>query len=81
MEQRIINYVHNISWFVWEDENDMFATRQHGNVLEEEYSDIDYEEGLRVKKLLLEKFPETVFNVDIDVVDEWVLININSENE
>lgn len=72
MKQEVIDFVENNSWFVWEEFNDMFATRKHGNVLEEDFSETDYQEGLRIVKLLKEKLPQHKF--EIDTVDEWVII-------
>lgn len=51
------------------------ATREHGNVGDEEYGEEDYQEAKRVKKLIEEKFAPA--EVEIETCDEWVSISIN----
>ena len=55
-----------------------FATRENGDVCEEEYSDIDYRDAVRVKKALINTFKDKI-NVDIETCDEWVLLSITLE--
>ncbi len=47
-----------------------FTTRENGDVGEEEYSPLDYDEAIKVKKLILEKFKGV--EVEIETIDEWV---------
>ena len=72
MKQEVIDFVEKNSWFEWERNNNMFGTRRHGDVSEETFSEKDYQEALRIVKLLKEKFPQHKF--EIDTVDEWVII-------
>lgn len=73
MLKDIIAFVENESWFSWEENNNMFATREYGDTGEEMYSEADLEEGHRVADLIKEKFNIDTF---VDVVDEWVTIEI-----
>ncbi|MFO7968828.1 MAG: hypothetical protein R6U15_01805 [Candidatus Izemoplasmatales bacterium] len=52
-----------------------FSTRDNGNVGEEEYSEIDFKEGLRLKKLLTKEF-ENKIKINLEPVDEWVMLEI-----
>jgi hypothetical protein len=77
MKAEIIKFIKGISYF--DDESDEyetieFATRQNGDIYNEESSDLDYQEGRRVKKELLAKFDG--IEVNIDTVDEWVLLSV-----
>lgn len=73
MTQDIIDFVQNESWFVWEDGNEMFATREFGDIGEEMYSETDLEEAHRIADLIRKKF---TVNTYVNVVDEWVTIEI-----
>jgi hypothetical protein len=52
-----------------------FSTREHGDVGEEEHSDIDYNDAYNIQKKIQKKFGEE-FLVDIETVDEFVYLNI-----
>lgn len=80
MKQEIINFVEKESWFSWEEGNDMFATREFGDVGEEMYSETDLEEGNRIADLLMETF-DYIEDVIVNVVDEWVTIEIELNDE
>lgn len=73
--EELIKFVENNSWFEWEEGNECFATRRHGDILKEEAGDRDYQEALRIKKLLKEKFPQYRY-VEVTEVDEWIIIII-----
>ena len=76
MNKEIINFVENNSWFEWEEGNDMFATRENGTMGDrEEYGEKDFDEAIRIKKLLKEKFPNQL--VTIETCDEWVMIMLD----
>jgi len=53
----------------------LFATRENGDVGEEEYSEIDFKEAESIEKELKEKYAKNVV-VDIDTCDEWVHIEV-----
>lgn len=69
----IIDFVENESWFQWEEGDEMFASREYGDVGEEIYSIVDLAEAHRLADLIREKFTVDTF---VDVVDEWVTIEI-----
>ncbi len=80
MESEIIKafVLKSSSYLDCEDSDDntlVFSTRQHGDILNEEHSDKDFNEARRVKALLLQAFNH--INVEIETVDEWVILNIN----
>lgn len=52
----------------------LLQTRENGDVGYEEAGDEDIEEARRVQKLIKKKFPD--LRVEIEVVDEWVHLNI-----
>lgn len=53
----------------------IFTTRENGNVGEEEASDVDIEEGRKLRTLLKKEFPD--LKVSMEVVDEWVDVNVS----
>lgn len=69
------------SWFTLEEETDTrltFATREHGNVCEEEPGSEDIEEAKRIRALIISQLPQ--LEVTIDVCDEWVSVNVAVSN-
>lgn len=52
-----------------------FSTRENGNVGDEKHSEIDYQDALRVEKILLNKYRGKIFT-EVETVDEWVHLNI-----
>lgn len=59
-----------------DDENLMYNTRDHGSVGDEQAGKKDIDEAERLKRELLQKFDG--IEVDIEVVDEWVHLNISN---
>ncbi len=55
-----------------------FETRDNGNVGEEEYGEEDYTAAENIQKLLNNTFDN--INIDIDVCDEWVILNVEVKN-
>lgn len=53
----------------------IFTTRKNGNVGEEEASEVDIEEGRKLRTLLKKEFPD--IKVSMEVVDEWVDVNVS----
>ena len=51
-----------------------FATRDNGNVGEEEYGEEDYTHAITLKSKLLNEFKN--ITVEIDTIDEWVILTI-----
>lgn len=77
----IIYFVEKNSWFEFENEEDggeilQFATRQNGNVGNEEYGEKDANEGRNITGLLLKKYGEDFINVEMEFVDEYVYIRV-----
>ena len=66
-----------LKWFTLEDSSNKglsYTTREHGDVAEETPGAQDIVEARRVRKLLKEKFPFCI--LDIEVTDEWVTLII-----
>ena len=55
----------------------MLNSRKNGSVGLEEYGELDYDEGIRLGKLIQKKFPNLL--VEIETVDEWVQLNIQDK--
>lgn len=51
------------------------TTRENGDVQEEEHSQKDFDEAVKVNKRLSEIFEDSI-KTDIEVVDEWVYLYI-----
>ena len=51
-----------------------FTTREKGDSCAEEYSATDYNEALRVEKLVLEKFEG--IETEVYTIDEWVDLEV-----
>ena len=76
MEEKIIDFVENNSYFQVDDEECLsFTTRKHGNIAEEEYSNIDYLEAIKICQKVKNEFEDIEY--DIDTCDEWVNIYIS----
>jgi len=56
----------------------IFETRANGDVGNEEPSEIDYEEGVRLAKLVQKKFPNE-FKLSVSTCDEWVSLEIEEK--
>jgi len=77
MEQEIKNFIESNSWFeVEEAENGfvMAATRDNGNVGDEEVGEKDMQKAYELKKLIEDKFDATC---EVEEVDEWAHLNVN----
>lgn len=78
----LVKFVESNSWFTLDSDEDdfendgklLFATRDNGNVGNETVGIKDYDEAKRVVLLLNEKFEG--IELDIELVDEWVHINV-----
>lgn len=80
MKRKLIAFVKKHSYFDYEegnsDDNQLaFATRENGDMTREEYSEKDWKEGMKIAKLLEEAFRDKI-NIELEVVDEWVLLDI-----
>ena len=76
MEEAIIDFVENNSYFQVDDEENLsFTTRKHGNIAEGEYSNIDYLEAIKICQKVKREFEDIEY--DIDTCDEWVNIYIS----
>ncbi len=79
-KKEIINYVTKNSWLdVYDDteENEVtFDTREHGNILDCEYSEMDYKEAIRIATEVNTKFP---VKAKVETVDEWVMLKITEK--
>lgn len=61
----------------WDDDSTIdFTTRENGDVGDETYSQLDVNEAVRVKKLLVIKFKTKIEEISIEGVDEWVNLSI-----
>jgi hypothetical protein len=81
MKEEIIKFVERNSTLHYEgcnsDEDHLaFATRENGDIGEELYSDIDYKNVLNVERLVKTEFGINNIVTNLDVVDEWVLLDI-----
>lgn len=56
-----------------------FTTRENGDVGEEEYSEIDLQDALLMKKAIEIKFPDV--QVEVETVDEWVNLEVTIKKE
>lgn len=54
-----------------DDLEDVFTTRENGDVGEEEFSNIDYQDAMAMQLILQEEVGQFI-STDIEVVDEWV---------
>lgn len=75
----IMDYVKKNSYLDfggWGKNELTFTTRNHGNVCDEEHSDIDYREAIRVRDLLKNKFMTFITHTEVFPVDEWVYLII-----
>lgn len=80
MEEAIIDFVENNSYFQVDDEEHLsFTTRKHGNIAEEQHSDIDYLEAIKICQKVKKEFEHIEY--DIDTCDEWVNIYISITDE
>lgn len=52
-----------------------FRTRENGNVGDEEPGQADISEAINTKKVLLDKYPNSI-KVDWETVDEWVGLSV-----
>jgi hypothetical protein len=78
----IIKFVDDNSYFDYEGDVEgvlHFSTRKNGSVSNETVSDIDVEEGMKLKKQILKTFQN--IKVVLEIVDEWVLLFISDINE
>ena len=76
MEEAIIDFVENNSYFQVDDEEYLsFTTRKHGNIAEEQHSNIDYLEAIKICQKVKKEFEDIEY--DIDTCDEWVNIYIS----
>lgn len=53
-----------------------YATRENGDVGNEEYAEEDYQDALRVREYLLKQDYATEIKVTLNTFDEWVLLSI-----
>ena len=76
MEEAIIDFVESNSYFQVDDEEYLsFTTRRHDNIAEEQYSNIDYLEAIKICQKVKREFEDIEY--DIDTCDEWVNIYIS----
>lgn len=81
-KSNIIQFVKNNSYFDYDGEENgilEFSTRQNGSVSNETASKKDLLEGEKLKSKILEIFKN--IDVNLEVVDEWVLISISDKKE
>ena len=52
-----------------------FATRQNGNVMYGEYSEVDYDNASQLGRKLMEVFNDVGY--EIETTDEWVTLYVN----
>lgn len=80
--KELIKYIENNSSFELNnnknEETLIFTTRKNGNFSSGQYSNIDYQEGINLIKTLKNMFTE--FEYNIEIVDEWVDLNIKKIN-
>ena len=77
MKEQILNYVERNSYFQcddWTDKFLFFTTRLNGDVYNEEYSETDYNEAVKLKEGLSRIFKGV--QVNIETVDEWVNVEV-----
>jgi hypothetical protein len=77
MIQEIKAFVKNNSYLGFEEQDGntlRFVTRENGDVGEEEYSATDYNEALRVGRLIKERFEGV--EAEVDTIDEWVDLEV-----
>ena len=75
MKKEIISFVESISYLSLEDEDNLqFATRDNGDVGDEEFGIEDYNHAIATKIKILKEFTTGV--VTVDTVDEWVTLAI-----
>lgn len=80
IKQGIISYVEKNSNFDLENESDnflSFGTREHGNVYDEEAGEEDIMAAYKIKKYIINIFNIDSNKIEVEVVDEWVMLNIN----
>jgi hypothetical protein len=81
IKEEIKKLVKQESWFSLDDDDDdylLFATRDHGDVGDEEPGIEDIREGQRVGRLIRDRFWDVV-EVELEIVDEWVHLNITDK--
>jgi hypothetical protein len=76
--QEIINYVKENSYLEFEGDVDdkalLFATRRNGDTGYEEPGQADINEAKRIGRDVIKKYTNT--KAEIEIVDEWVHLNI-----
>ena len=79
MIETVKDFMENKSYFDLEDEDESslsYATRDNGDVGEEEYGMEDYTHARKIKKALILQFGNHKVSVSIDTCDEWVYVQI-----
>ena len=74
--KEIIRFVEKNSFQEFEGDEDSnvleFTTREHGNVGDEEYSQIDFDDAQEVMLKVMGEFNHLIESYEIDTCDEWV---------
>jgi len=52
-----------------------YANRENGNICEDEFSEIDWEAGMKLEKALIDEFGDKII-IGLEPVDEWVCLDI-----
>ena len=84
LKNKIISFIERNSTQRYEEGNSRenclyFATRENGNCLDEEYSDIDFNEALSLEKKLityLDLCKVSEYKISIEPIDEWVIFEV-----
>ena len=79
LKREIENLVHKTSFTFDEEENDymLFSTRNNGDIMGCEYSEIDWQEGLKLKEDILSLSNIGDVSVILEPCDEWVMLTIS----
>ena len=72
----IVKFVEENSWFITEDASEpSFSSNRYGDHYNGEYGEKDYDEAIRVCKMIKKEFGNIECN--IDTFDEWVYVYIS----
>ncbi len=72
----VIRFVEENSWFITEDVSELsFSSNKYGDHFNGEYGEKDYDEAIRICKMIKKEFRNIEY--DIDTFDEWVYVYIS----
>ena len=76
----VVKFVEENSWFITEDVSNLFfSSNRYGDRFNDEYGEKDYDEAIRICKMVKKEFRNIEY--DIDTFDEWVYVYISITEE